>query len=283
MNYSTWLNILKILTLLCAGFTASFATAQSEQDSRWQLSLGVGLGVRTNPVMDNADIPLVLVPQISYQGDHFFIQNLDVGYALYQDQHQQFSVLLTPSYDQVFFNNWDANNFIVQNETTAITKELPGAEPTNHQINKQLLHNRRMAALAGLEYNVNWNDVDLQVQALREVTGYYAGHELRMALSKSISVGKHDVKLTLGANWQSAETLSYFYGLEEEETVDSMPYKANPGVTTLLRFDWNYQLNERWGLRFFTSYRHLSDPIINSPLLTNDNVITAFAGGVYHF
>ncbi len=277
---------LTFLLAVCLMFTLNSSvlaqTISENQKPKWQLSLALGAGVRTNPVMDNDDIPLILIPQVSYQGERFFIQNLDFGYTLFQTDEQQINVLLTPSYDQVFFNERDINNFVEESGFASV-KNGPTVDKVNRTIDKRQLHNRRMAALMGLEISQSLYGLDFQVQILREVTGYYDGSEARIALSKSINVGKNDVKLTLGANWQSAGSLDYFYGLNEQEALGNELYSPGSGLTNLLRFDWSYQINEHWDLRFFTSYRHLSHSISDSPLVTENNVITAFAGGVYHF
>lgn len=277
-----YLRILLAICLLVLNPSALAQSADADQDDSWQLSLAFGAGVRTNPVMDNDDIPLFLIPQVSYQGERFFIQNLDVGYTFVQDDQQQLSVLVTPSYDQVFFNEHDLNNFVDQSGFSS-TKNIATVERVYVAIDKRKLHNRRMAALAGLEYSRDVFGLDFQVQILKEATGYYDGSEARLALSKNITAGKNEVKLTLGANWQDAETLNYFYGLTVQEAGGVAPYYAQSGITSLLRFDWSYQIDEHWGLRFFTSYRHLSNSISASPLVTDNNVVTAFVGGVYHF
>jgi len=262
----------------------SYRAQAADSDSQWQFSLGVGVGIRTNPVMDNDDIPLIVIPQVSYQGEHFFIQNLDLGYTLFQNEKQQFNVLITPSYDQVFFNKWDLSNFT---ERTALSfdaaKDTATVGPTNVDIDKRLLHKRRMAGLTGVEYSHSFYDLDIQLQLLTEATGYYKGSEARLAISKAIDLGKHDVKLTIGTNWQDTKTLNYYYGVTAQEALNRVPYHSADGFAGLLRFDWSYQLDEHWSLRFFTSYRHISSSISNSPLVTDDNVVTAFAGGVYHF
>ncbi len=256
----------------------------ADSDSQWQFSLGLGAGIRTNPVMDNDDIPLVVIPYASYQGERFFIQNLDFGYTLFENETQQFNLLITPSYDQVFFNKWDINNFIERSGLAlGSSNDIPTVEHTNRVIDKRLLHKRRMAGLAGVEFSRSFYGLDVQMQLLAEATGYYNGSEARVAVSKTINLGKHDVKLTLGTNWQDAKTLNYYYGLPAQEAFNHTPYNPVNGFTTLLRFDWNYQLDDHWSLRFFTSYRHLSSSISDSPLVTTNNVITAFAGGVYHF
>lgn len=274
---------LAICLLLSFNSRVLAQSISDNQESKWQLSLALGVGVRTNPVMDNDDIPLILIPQVSYQGERFFIQNLDAGYTFFQNDEQQISLLLTPSYDQIFFNERDINNFVDRSLFASATKNDATVDQVNRTIDKRQLHNRRMAALMGLEVSQSLYGLDFQVQILKEVTGYYEGSEARIALSKSINVGKNDVKLTLGANWQNTASLDYFYGLHAQEALGNVPYSPSSGLTGLLRFDWSYQIDEHWGLRFFTSYRHLSHAISDSPLVTENNVITAFAGGVYHF
>jgi|SRR4051812_10983236 len=278
-------SLLKLLLLIsCFTLNASvLAQSSSSDDSGWQIGVAIGAGTRTNPVMDNENTPLYLIPQVNYQGERFFIQNLDIGYTFFQNDTHQLSLLLTPSYDQVFFNKSGFNSFIDTAGFANSTKVGPTVELVSHTIDKRRLHTRHMAALAGLEYNQSVYGLDLQVQLLKEVTDYYDGSEARFALSKSINLGKNDVKLTVGANWQDASTLNYFYGFDESETLGNLPYSPGSGVTGLLRFDWSYQIDQHWSLRFFTSYRHLSCAISNSPLVTDDNVVTAFAGGVYHF
>lgn len=285
MLIATSRHFFKYFLLISLFVLGSSATAQSAavSESNWQFSIAVGPGVRTNPVMDNDNVPLIVIPQVSYQGEHFFIQNLDLGYTFFQDDARQLSILLTPSYDQIFFNDRGINNFVDTIGFTNTVKSGPTVELVDQTVDKRRLHKRHMAGLAGVEYNQTFSSVDFQLQLLHEVTNYYDGNEVRIALSKAIRLGKNDVKLTLGANWQDAGTLHYFYGLTPAEALNKFPYDASSGITRLLRFDWNYEIDEHWSLRFFTSYRHLSHSISDSPLVTSNNVITAFAGGVYHF
>lgn len=273
-----------LLFIGSCGICTSVHADQSQSPSHWQFSLAVGAGMRTNPVMDNPNIPLVLIPQINYQGERFFIQNLDFGYSLYETNQHEIHLLLTPSYDQVFFNTRDANNIFVNSQYAPLIKsEIPALDTEMHVINKQQLHQRRMTALIGFEYSYSANNFDFQLQALQDIMHTYNGEEARISLSKNTVFGKHALKFTVGANWQSAKTLNYFYGLNEQEAFNSSGYSPAAGITRLVRFDWSYALNEHWSLQLLASYKHLSDSITASPLITNDNVLTAFVGGVYHF
>lgn len=77
----------------------------------WRVNLGLGLGMRSNPLHGGEDNPLVLLPEVSYYGERFFLKNLEMGFTLFEDDRHQFSALITPGYDQMYFNRWDPFNF----------------------------------------------------------------------------------------------------------------------------------------------------------------------------
>lgn len=78
---------------------------------QWQFTLGVGAGIRLNPLTDADDTPLFILPEVSYYGRRFFMRNLDVGFTLLETDRHQLNLLATPSYDQMYFNRWDPLNF----------------------------------------------------------------------------------------------------------------------------------------------------------------------------
>lgn len=95
---------LSVLLLMFASTTGFAGTAcQSPSDDcvevgKWRIGVALGAGVRTNPVIGKKDIPLVVLPEIHYQGERFFIQNLDFGAMLFENSRHQLNLLLTPGY-----------------------------------------------------------------------------------------------------------------------------------------------------------------------------------------
>lgn len=278
----------KIVPLLAIWLSA-LASAETTQDKAWQISVGVGLGVRTNPVMDNKNIPLVILPHVSYQGDRFFIDNLDWGIKLVESEHFQLNALLTPSYDQIFFHRWDANNFILSSSTWAsfTHSDQQTNSPAQNKpvtIDKSRLHPRRMAAFGGFEWRQSLApDWDLNGQCLTELTGYYGGSECRLAITKTLNINRHELAFTFGESWQSSSTLTYFYGVNGSEGTNLTRYAPSSGHAELMRVDWAYPLTQDWDLRLFASYKWLPEAIAQSPLVTDDKIVTVFVGGVYHF
>ena len=53
----------------------------------WDFSISIGAGVRTDPVVHESTVPLVVIPHIAYYGEHFFLDDLDVGYTFIDSDH----------------------------------------------------------------------------------------------------------------------------------------------------------------------------------------------------
>ena len=271
------------------------ASADCVVVGEWQVSVGLGAGIRTNPVIDSDNIPLVLLPEISYYGERFFLDNLDFGYTLHQSDTQMLNMLLTPGYDQLFFNRWDPQNFFVDStlSTATLSSDRGSFAPeqtvgekwvADDTVDLDKLHKRRMAAMAGFDYSAHFGQMEWYAQALQDVTDVHNGHELRIGVGKVWRQGDNDFALAGGVIWQSADLLHYYYGVGAYEvTRPSAAYQAPSGTSGFIRFDWSRPISERWSWRGTVQYKKLSSSIAESPLVDRNNVITAFIGGVYHF
>jgi outer membrane protein len=227
----------------------------------WDLTLSLGAGTRTNPVANNSDIPLVLVPQISYYGKRVFLENLEVGFTLHEGRSQTFNVIATPGYDRVFFHRNDPQNIFIPFGTLG---------PTTVQLR---VADRHTTYLAGLEWMVYAGKFVGQVDALYEVTGRHQGAELRAALARGFTVGRGEFSASTGLTWKSAEVVDYYYGVEGA-------YFPDAAVNPFFKLEYGVPLSDRWRFRAFAHYEHLDDAIADSPLISDDSVVTAFAGFV---
>lgn len=79
----------------------------------WEVQLAVGAGLRTNPLADSDPIPLVVIPQVSYYGKRFFLDNLDLGYTLVDKPRWMLNALITPGRDGLYFFRDDLGRFVL--------------------------------------------------------------------------------------------------------------------------------------------------------------------------
>lgn len=234
----------------------------------WDLSLSLGAGMRSNPVLGQDDVPFVVVPKFSYYGKRFFLDSYDAGYTLLDRKHHQFNaILITPGFEQAFFSDWQ------------LTNQDLGDTGSTHT-----LHKRRTAGLSGFEYTYIHPLFDWQTQLFQDVTGVHHGQKLRTALTFPWLKNSHAWELAAGATWQSNNLVNYYYGVRGNEVNNAnFVYDAPATTSAYIKAEWETRFNKHWGARAVTSYKWLGSGVTNSPIVIGDSVFTFYAAGVYHF
>ncbi len=282
---------------------------------QWDFSVGLGVGGRTNPIVGSDDIPIYLLPGISYYGEHFFWQTDTLGVTVLESVSSQFNIIGTISYDQSYFNDWGVANFAIEGgsvgngvvdfdsagaDTSAglTPTPLPTATPgptggandgderalQAGNIDLDRLHKRRMAGLVGFEYLYDHRYFSVGLQALADVTKVHNGLQVRAALSRQWQLDRQGIELTLGAEWKDADSLDYYYGVRASEVDDPQwAYTPNSDLSYYAKVDWRYRLSPHWELRGIVHHRRLGDEVSQSPIVAEDATTAAFIGGVYHF
>ena len=284
---------------LCAIFTfTNFASASEHtfqqqtcdesvehcvETGEWNFSISVGLGLRSNPLFQSDNIPLVILPEFSYYGESFFIDNLDLGYTLFDTPKHNLNLIATPSFDSVFFSRWDPGNLFVN--ITSISGDslsTPDQSEDNFtRINPDELSKRKFSYLAGIEYGQDFKHSQLQISLLSDITNTHSGKEIRFAYAYYFS---HSFSTTLGFTWKDKNLTDYYYGVDADEIVDNRgAYQASASINPLVRFSYNSvpENSENW--RLSLEIQRLDSQITNSPILKDEYVVTFYLGKRFDF
>jgi MipA family protein len=239
------------------------------------ISLSLGAGTRTNPVAERDDIPLYVIPHVSYYGKRFFIESLEAGVTLYESDANTFNLIATPGFDRVFFSRKDLQNVIIPGAAGPVAglDNQPGVPPPEALLDPQSfpVKHRHTTYLAGPEWMFRYRNFIGQVNALYEVTGRHQGYELRAAVSAPLVQSKQSLVVSTGLTWKSAATIDYYYGVENL-------YQPDGALSPFIKLSYALPLSERWTFSAFVHYEYLGDAIVDSPIVTGREVITAFAG-----
>lgn len=230
-----------------------------------EVAVSVGFGTRTNPVLGRDDIPLFVLPQVSYYGKRFFLESLEPGVTLYESDAHTFNLIASPGFDRVFFNRKDLQNVVVP--LAAVAPSFGRAE----DVQQFEVGRRRTTYLAGPEWMFRHDDFIGQVSALYEVTGRHNGYEVRAAVSAPLIQRKQSLVVNTGLTWKSAETVGYYYGVPGL-------YKPDGALSPFIKFNYALPLSDRWTFTAFVHYEYLDGSIVDSPIVSGREVVTAFAG-----
>lgn len=241
----------------------------------WNFSVSLGAGVRTNPVVHESDIPLVVVPQVSYYGKHFFLDNLDAGVTLIDNESMTLSLIASPGYDRVFFYRSDLQNIFVgnfgfsQSAATVVDAAAPGAI-------RFTARRRYVTYLSGPEWTFKYAGVTGQLDVLHEITGHNHGDEVRGALGIPLGHFGGSWAANVGFTWKSAAVVNYYYG-------SPGVYDAGAALSPFVKLAYSRPLTGHWKITAFVESERLANAIFDSPIVNDRYVTTTFVGTTYAF
>jgi outer membrane protein len=266
----------------------------------WNFSLSLGAGVRTDPVVHESDIPLVVIPQFSYYGEHFFIDDLDAGVTLLDNDKTTLSLIASPGYDRVFFYRSDLQNIFVtgvsnftvgstnpgqsagsttqpgQGLSTSSTTQVPGSPGSAGSAAKFPPRSRQWTYLAGPEWTFKYWGLTGQLDVLHEITGHNHGDEIRAALGIPISRVGGAWSADVGITWKSAAIVNYYYGAPGV-------YEGGAALDPFAKLAYSRPLKGNWKITAFVETERLGHSIAASPIVNERFVTTTFVGTVYSF
>jgi outer membrane protein len=245
----------------------------------WNLSVALGAGIRTNPVFHSQDIPLVVVPQFSYYGKRFFIDNLDPGVTLFEGEASTLSLVASPGYDRVFFYRSDLQNIFIGGSTSVAQGGTPYGSnvAATPQGDRQIpARPRRITYLAGPEWTFKYAGMSGQLDFLHEITGRNHGDEMRAGLRIPLGELAGSWTAHVGVTWKSAGIVNYYYGVPGL-------YEAGWALNPFAKIGYSRPLSSKWKLDAFVHCERLGNSIADSPIVRSHYVTTAFVGATYVF
>ena len=266
----SWIALALLLTITQP---VGAAEAGDSGDSRWRLGAALGYGLRTNPLVQSDDIPIVVDVDIAWFGDRFFFDNGDIGLTFADNDALTASLIARLNSDRVFFGKTD---------TRFITVDLAGmplAEAVEFTV-----PDRDYAVELGVELLTDGDWGQLQLSAFHDVSDTHDGYELYLNYGYPWRDQRWYLEPSFGASYKSAKLNDYYWGVAEDEVSTALPpYSADAGVNVHARLMLGYQLTRNWTFSLVTEYERLNDQSAASPLVTEDGVFGYFAGFGYRF
>ena len=262
-----------LLVLLLAGPGLAAAEPGDATESRWRLGAAFGYGVRSNPLVQSDDIPIIVDFDIAWFGERWFFDNGDLGVTFADNDTLTGSLVARVNSDRVFFGNTDTR-FVEFDLTGAPLASAVPFEPPD----------RDYAVELGIELLTDGNWGTLQLSAFHDVSGTHEGFEVHADYSFGWRAQRLYIEPSLGASYKSRDLNNYYWGVTPEEAgVVAFPYEAGAGVNWHARFMLGYQVSRRWSLSLVAEYERLNDEAAASPIVEDQNVLGFFAGLGYRF
>jgi MipA family protein len=286
MDSSPRSRLLGVVAVLAAGLAAGARGAEAPSGapaatievadssaSPWRLGVAVGYGLRTNPVLQSEDIPVLVDLDVAWFGDRFFFDNGDAGFTLADNSALTVSLVGRVNSDRVFFGKTDTR-FV---QVTAAGQALQ--TPTLVEV-----PDRDYAVELGVEILADGRWGLLQLAAHRDVDGTHGGYEIFADYGFAWRRQRWLVQPSVGFAYKSSNLNDYYWGVRPEEANAALPaYRAGSGTNLHAKVSVSYQINRQWAAAGAAEYEGLNAAASASPIANEDGVVGYFVGMSYRF
>lgn len=246
-------------------------------ESNWRFGIGLGYGMRTNPLVQSDDIPILVDLDIAWFGKRWFFDNFDLGFALADNQWFTANAVLRVNSDRVFFSK--TNTKYVNFQITKGGGELPLTEPQELKV-----PDREYAIELGLEMLLDGEWGQATLRGFHDVSQTHEGFELSADYSYRWTVGRLSVAPAAGLSYKSDELSNYYWGITAKETGSTLTaYEAKGGVDWRVGIRSSYYLTKTTRLALSADYERMHDSVALSPIVADDHVLGYFAGVAWEF
>lgn len=258
---------MKILSMFSlAGAVLAMSVSQATLADEFSVSTGkrpitAGLGIlyKDKPYRDyDSDEKTNLVPVILYEGENFFVRGSSLGWKFVDTKALEFAVI-----GEYLADGYDSGD-------SDFLRGMSDRDPS-----------------FGVGAHVIWNPEawGLKMTAVTDVADNSDGSQLRGEVFYKHRAGDWLFRPSAGFVWQSDDYNDYYYGVKSSEARFGRPaYTADDDINFRLGAVAIYQeKTSPWmyigGLR----YDFFGDEIDDSPIVSDDNELTAFIGVAYTF
>ena len=242
-------------------------------ESRWQLGIALGYGLRTNPLVQSDDIPIIVDIDIAWFGDHFFFDNGDLGLTFVDNEYVTTSLVGRVNSDRVFFGRTDTKFVTVSLAGQALSSTFEVSIP-----------DRDYAGELGFELIADGRWGQLQLSAHHDVSGIHNGYDVEFDYGYGWRNQRFYVQPSFGLSFKSEDLNNYYWGVRADEANAALPeYTAGAGVNAFARMQFSYQITRNWMFSVVGEVERLNDEAAGSPIVEEQYVFGYFAGFGYRF
>ncbi len=231
-----------------------------EDNSYWELDLGISTEFGKSHIQGldnnaNGDLEALLLLSGGYYYKDFFIEvspligrPLTIGYSLQRTKKLVVNVIA-----ESLFLGFDESEQNSGNQLTGITP-------------------RKTSLDGGIEAYYSYKYGEARLRALTDISNTHNGFVVAFDYAYPIFMKRWTVWPSYGISWLSADTVDYYFGVDQNEARPDRPlYQPDSAFTHKINLYIAYQYNTHLSFVGYSDYILFSKNINNSPLVNESN------------
>ena len=280
-----------LILFFASAYHASVVACENKlvciEEDNWSIGVAFGAGARTNPLVDGDAIPLIILPDVAWYGEHAYFDNGEFGYQWQPKQDLTTEVFLRANTERAYFAFWHPSNiFLPTNSVTdgAGTPSPGGEEDPPRYISVDDIAQRDWSLDAGLR--TNWfNDNDRwSFTVIHDALGVHNGFSATGRYQHDFEWQDWALATHLSVTYKSSNLIDYYYGISQRDTSDeTLWYSAGSTFQFTGGLLFNKPINQHWHWLGRIQITSLGSGMTDSPLVSKRYVTNMFFGVGYRF
>lgn len=245
-------------------------------ESHSQFSVAAGLGHYDSLTLTGSDQQFYLMPRWSwYQGD-FYVENLDMGFNLFESAEFSLDISTKQSLDALMFKGASSENAFIKGIADA---NYQLGLPWNDSIENQLeITERSLSYLGGISLYYRSEALQLSSGWHQDISKVHHGFEWSTEGRYLLEQGRFSAAFSIGARLLSAKYSNYYFGIPLEQTMHSFEFAPGQSWLSSARLELAYQLQPRQRLLLSIKREWLPDKLLRSYMLNSSTHDIWFVG-----
>lgn len=275
------------LALLSIAVSACEPPQECVEKDNWQLGVALGVGIKSNPLVDGDNIPLVVLPDIAWYGESAYFDNGELGYQWFADSSFSFETFAQIDTERAFFSFWHPANVFVP--SSGFTSDVPESFPPSFdaQVSRLSIDDvakRNWAVNGGMRLQILRQNYHWKFTWQADISQVHKGQKFGIHYTYRWSWQDWRLDISPSLIWKSENLIDYYYGIDERDNVASNQfYQGGAGWQPGILLSASKKINEHWLWLVRLDYQKLHSGMSNSPLVEEDNVHSMFVGVGYRF
>lgn len=259
---------------------------QCIESGQWRFGLALGVGAKSNPLVDGDAIPLLVLPDIAYYGDNLYLDNTELGYQWLQSDTSAVDTFVSINSEKAFFTFWHPSNLLLPannafNQAVGPSNESPY---DTRRVSIDDVQSRKWAIDAGIRWHIRSGNSQWRFTAKTDATGVHHGHQFEVGYRYHWKWQEWQVSIAPGITWKSSQLIDYYYGIHPQDNLDStFYYQGASGWQSTMAIGASKAINQDWQWLARASYTWFNSGMTNSPLVDQSFTRAVFIGVGYVF
>ena len=258
------------------------------EEDNWSVGVAFGVGARTNPLVDGDAIPLIILPDVAWYGEHAYFDNGEFGYQWQPHQDITTEVFFRANTERAYFAFWQPSNILLP--TTSVTDGVDTPNPNEPEeappryISVNDIASRKWSLDAGVR--TNWfNDQDRwSLTFIHDALNVHNGFSATGRYQHDTKWQDWTFSTHFSVTYKSSALIDYYYGISERDTNDeTLWYSADSTFQFTGGLLFNKPLNQQWHWLGRIQFTTLGSGMTDSPLVSKRFVTNMFFGVGYRF